>query len=173
MFFKRMISPADSCISGHANLHLRSLGQCLLKKNMNPKMDFLSEILPFVVPEGELLWGYILENIETIGQTLRHRTGSWIFKPFSFFLITLPLKKKKSHTQFHLPTKRPRKAEKAIKALVSDKLSFTLVIRLETALTYFWKDQWMVEASTKAFHLRKRKAVPPHVLFKKSAHNVP
>lgn len=57
-------------------------------------MDFLSEILPFVVPEGELLWGYILENIETVGQTLRHRTGSWIFKPFSFFLITLPLKKK-------------------------------------------------------------------------------
>lgn len=32
MFFKRMISPADSCISGHANLHLRSLGQYLLKK---------------------------------------------------------------------------------------------------------------------------------------------
>lgn len=61
-------------------------------------MDFLSEILPFVVPEGELLWGYILENIETIGQTLRHRTGSWIFKPFSLFLITLPLKKKISYT---------------------------------------------------------------------------
>lgn len=164
-----MISPADSCISGYGNLHLRSLGQYLFKKSMNLKMDSLNEVLLLLIPEGELLWDYILENIKNIRQTLRHRIGSWIFSPF---LSTLPLKKIIWYT-IPLPTKRPRKAEKAIKALVSDKLSFTLVIRLETALTYFWKDHRMVEASTEFFLLRKRKAVPPYLLFKRSAHSVP
>lgn len=54
-------------------------------------MDSLNEVLLLLIPEGELLWDYILENIKNIGQTLRHRIGSWIFSPF---LSTLPLKKK-------------------------------------------------------------------------------
>lgn len=55
-------------------------------------MDFWNEILLFLIPEGELLWDYILENIKNIRQTLRHRIGSWIFSPFLPF--NSPFKKK-------------------------------------------------------------------------------
>lgn len=106
-------------------------------------------------------------------QTIKHRIGSWSFRSlFSFlsFFFKLPLKKCQSCTQFHIPTKRPLKAEKAIKAWVSDKLSFTLVIRFEIELTYFSKDhkKWPLRLLQKRLLLRKRKTLPACALSNKT-----
>lgn len=121
-----------------------SFSGATLLKNMNPEIEFLNEVLFFWFLNAK--YGKL-----KLKKKLKYHTDSkaqnwnlrfWVLTLFLFFLFffKLPLKKCQSCTQFHLPTKRPWKAEKAIKALVSDKLSSALVIRLETALTYFSKD---------------------------------